>query len=355
MLGHICISDINEALPRALPMLAQHGVTHTAASLANQRATIEWPGLFVTEYWHPTRNVLFDPIRDANPFFHYLEAMWIIAGRNDTKFLGHVLPGMREYSDDGKTFHGAYGFRLRHWTGQPQGMGLYEDIDQMERAIEILKNSPSSRQVVLGIWDPATDLGAKTKDMPCNDMLMLKIRQGRLNITVNNRSNDAVLGCYGANAVQFSMLQMYLAARLGVKVGTYCQVSDSFHVYEDNPYWLWFKDRYMLHSDEWDQPLTESRTTYAAIGDRNLFTDQTHLVEGELHRFFDEANRAIDDGGRPIHQFAFSLAVRTAVQIWNALSYHRAKQREVARTEVWNIELPDWQLAARQWLERRTK
>ena len=61
MLGHIKVSDINEALPHALPLLRQYGVEHTAASLSNPRATIEWPGLFVTEYWKPQRNVLFDP------------------------------------------------------------------------------------------------------------------------------------------------------------------------------------------------------------------------------------------------------------------------------------------------------
>ena len=343
MLGHIAISDINEALPHALPLLLQHGVSHTAASVANEKATIEWPGVFVTEYRRPQRNVLFDPVRDANPFFHYLESMWILMGRNDVKFLAHVLPRMADYSDDGTVFHGAYGYRMRHhFFG-----------DQLERAIKMLRTQPTTRQCVVTIWDPACDLGAKTRDMPCNDMLMFKVRKGKLNLTVCNRSNDAIWGCYGANAVQFSMLQMYLAAHIGVKVGNYVQVSDSFHVYSDNPYWQWFTERYQSHSDEWAQPLHESRAIYENIGDQNLFEDHIEKVDDELRVFFKEADAAIDDGGRPIHQFAKSLAVRTAVQMWNTLSYHRVKQHEVSRTEVWNIELPDWQLAAREWLNRR--
>lgn len=349
MLGSIKISDINEALPRALPLLFEHGVKHTAASLANARETIEWPGLFITEYWHPERNVLFDPVRDANPMFHYLESMWILAGRNDVQFLAHVLPKMAEYSDNGSRFHGAYGFRLRRWFGS------MDEIDQIERAIKLLKRDPTSRQCVLSIWDPDTDLGAKTKDMPCNNLLMLKVRQNKLNITVSNRSNDAIWGCYGANAVQFSMLQMYLAARIGVDVGTYCQVSDSFHVYSDTPYWKWFVERYVLDNVSWAEPLLDSRRLYAKIGDQNIFEEGIEVVDDELRTFFIEADLAIDNGGREIAMFARSLAVRTAIQMWNILHYHRSKQPDRARTEAWSIDAPDWREAAQRWLSRRIK
>ena len=218
------LSDLNDALPTVLPMLAQ-GREHTASSLANARATKEWSGVFVTEYTHPTRNVLFDVTRDANPFFHYLEAMWILAGRRDVAFLSYVLPSMARYSDDSKHFHAAYGYRLRKHFG----------FDQVNTAIEVLRKRPTSRQVVMSIWDPKVDLGAETLDVPCNDLLMCKIRDGKLNLTVANRSNDAIWGAYGANAVQFSMLQAYMAARIGCGVGTYTQGSDSMHVDQDVP------------------------------------------------------------------------------------------------------------------------
>lgn len=353
MLGHICISDINEALPRALPLLAANGVSHTAASVANARETIEWPGLFVTEYWRPQRNCLFDPVRDANPFFHFLEALWIIAGRNDTRFLTHVLPRMAEYSDDGDTFHGAYGHRLRHYTGWT-GFEVVE-IDQLLAGEAILRHSPTTRQVVMGIWNPALDLGTTTKDMPCNDMLMFKIRQGALNITVSNRSNDAIWGCYGANAVQFSMLQMYLAAKLGVRVGTYCQVSDSFHVYTDSVYWQWFSERYKADPNRWAEPLHDSRNLYAHIGDQNIFADHIELVDMELETFFIEADIAVKSGGAPIPLSANSLVMRTATKLWNVLFYHRVQDHAAARSEAWTIEAPDWREAATRWLQRRAK
>jgi hypothetical protein len=141
------------------------------------------------------------------------------------------LPSLAQFSDDGKTFHGAYGYRLAKAFG----------FDQLEKAVELLTVKPDTRQVVLSIWHPQLDLGMATKDTPCNDMIMLDIVGGALNMTVNNRSNDAIWGAYGANAVQFSMIQEWLAARIGVEVGKYVQQSNNFHVYPDNPFWAEYK------------------------------------------------------------------------------------------------------------------
>jgi hypothetical protein len=348
VLGTLTVPDINDALPGALPMLLRHGKDHTAASVANEKPTIEWPGLWITEYTNPTRCVLFDPIRDANPFFHYLEALWIIRGRNDVGFLKHLLPRMADYSDDGETFHGAYGYRLRNWLDRADNR-----FDQIEAAIRILKNKPTSRQVVMSIWDPDADLGAKTKDMPCNDMIMLKVRNGRLNMTVNNRSNDSILGCYGANAVQFSMLLMYMAARIGVGVGTYHQVSDSFHVYEDNPYWLWFKEAYEKNPTRWRDPLEESRRQYVTIGDNNLFVDEhTMFLDAEMEQFFVRAEDSITHGNALL-PFAKTTAIRTATNLWNALRAYRRGEFAEARDDLWMIDLSDWRMAAQAWMERR--
>jgi hypothetical protein len=51
-------------------------------------------------------------------------------------------------------------------------------------------------------------------------------------MTVLNRSNDIVWGCYGANAVHMSVLQEFVALAIGVPVGSYTQVSNDWHIYE---------------------------------------------------------------------------------------------------------------------------
>ena len=40
-------------------------------------------------------------------------------------------------------------------------------------------------------------------------------------------------GAYGANAVHMSVLQEYVATALNVSIGTYTQMSDSLHIYEN--------------------------------------------------------------------------------------------------------------------------
>jgi len=87
------------------------------------------------------------------------------------------------------------------------------------------------------MWDCKVDLGttaaACSLDTPCNDLVFLEVRDGCLNLTVLCRSNDIIWGAYGTNAVHFSVLQEYLASRIGVRVGILYQFSNNYHAYKD--------------------------------------------------------------------------------------------------------------------------
>ena len=177
------------------------------------------PEPVLLEIARPDERVVACPERDANPFFHLVEAMWILAGRNDVKTLAMFNNRMRDYSDNGLTFHGAYGYRLR----------LTQGVDQIAVAIQALRKNPGSRQVALQIWDARLDLGSQSKDIPCNDFVFLRVRNtlaggNVLDLSVANRSNDVIWGAYGANAVQFAFLQEYIAAHLGWGIGRWSSI-----------------------------------------------------------------------------------------------------------------------------------
>lgn len=177
------------------------------------------------KYVNPRSRVLLSPTRDANPFFHLAEAAWMLAGRNDLETLQKYVSTFDKYSDDGQTLHGAYGHRWINHFG----------VDQLEKIVEELR-TPGSRRAVLGMWDPAADipkLSTGGKDVPCNTHAYFCIRNGGLEMTVCNRSNDAIFGCFGANLVHFSVLQEYLAYRLDVAVGAYYQFTNNLHIYTD--------------------------------------------------------------------------------------------------------------------------
>jgi hypothetical protein len=171
----------------------------------------------------PWERVMFWRARDANPFFHLYESLWMIAGRNDVAGVARYAKQMQAYSDDGKIFHGAYGHRWRN---------SWDPMDQLDVIVEKLRNNPDDRRCVLQMWDAGTDLEYTGKDVPCNLMATFqRDKDGKLDLTVFCRSNDIIWGAYGANAVHFSFLQEYMASRIRCGVGHLYQVSVNWHAY----------------------------------------------------------------------------------------------------------------------------
>lgn len=161
-----------------------------------------------------------------NVAFALAEVVWILEGRNDSAFLNYFNRRLPEFAGKGPTYYGAYGERLRKRFG----------IDQMLRAANALKSKPASRQAVMQIWDPASDLPTDdgteaAPDIPCNLTSMLKVRDGRLEWTQIMRSNDGYRGT-PHNLVQFTSLQEVMAGWIGVEPGSYTHWSDSFHYYQ---------------------------------------------------------------------------------------------------------------------------
>lgn len=197
-------------------------------------------------YSHPTERVLFNQARDANPFMHLYESLWMLAGRNDVAPLAYYAKNFLNYSDDGKTLNGAYGYRWRHaeryeWSN-PTDLYRSENVDQLKILIDHLKADPTSRRAVLQMWNVEDDLlkiGLKeitteankqyrtfsppSRDVCCNLSVMFSLREivtnnvGKmsaaalesgareevtncvLDMTVTNRSNDLVWGCLGSD------------------------------------------------------------------------------------------------------------------------------------------------------------
>lgn len=171
--------------------------------------------------------------RNINIFFLLAEAMWIAAGHKDVEFLTIFNKRMAEFSDDGVVFHAPYGWRLRHWGVPSEGCAVNQGLDQVTAAVRFLAEDPDTRQVVMSIWNPDLDLGAVTKDKPCNDMVMLKIREGKLITTIQNRSNDLHWGL-PTNIFQFSFLTELMSICLGISLGVQTHNSQSLHIYEWN-------------------------------------------------------------------------------------------------------------------------
>src|SRR3990167_9474234 len=171
----------------------------------------------VTEITNPRARCQIVPGRRLNPWLALSESLWMLAGRNDVAPLEPYNKNIRRFSDDGKILYGAYGYRLK---------------DQIEPILARLRREDTDRRAVLQIWN-AHDLIAQTKDAPCNQQVMFKLRGENLHMLVTCRSNDLHWGLAAVNTFQFGILQEYIAARLGVSVGTQTHFSQSLHIYTD--------------------------------------------------------------------------------------------------------------------------
>jgi len=202
-------SEVDAGLPQASRAGVTFELLHVAMEIEDPR-----------QRWVAARQ---PPI---NPAFAIAEVIWILAGSNESAILNYWFPRLPQFSGEGPTYAGAYGYRLRRHFG----------IDQVKRACEILTANPDSRQVVMQLWDAKEDLPNRlgeppSQDIPCNIVSLLKLRNNRLDWTQVMRSNDLYRGL-PYNLVQFTTLQEVMAGWLNVKLGSYHHWSDSLHAYE---------------------------------------------------------------------------------------------------------------------------
>jgi hypothetical protein len=289
-----------------------------------------WP--VATVYRQPMERVLWNPVRDANPFFHLFESMWMLAGREDVGWLAQFNKNMVSFSDDGKTFNGAYGFRWRWYFG----------FDQITSAIHKLSLNINDRRVVLGMWNPHNDLESKSKDVPCNLSVKFTGRvvggEKVIDMVVFNRSNDIIWGAYGANVVHMSILQEYVCASVGAKVGTYTQVSADWHAYLSTyePLLAGGVDRVHDH-----------HTYGSAATVTPLFQDDPRSVYDDIEFFINEPQ---------VKRFRNRAFAEVLVPMRDAWFLHKAGKTDEALRRLDDCpDGSDWVVAAHRWLVRRLK
>ncbi len=102
-------------------------------------------------------------------------------------------------------------------------------LDQVSAVCDQLISSWSSRRAVLTTWDPAVD--SQNTHPPCTIYLQLLVREEKLNLTTVLRSNDAWLAA-PVDMLALTNLQSHIANKLKIDVGSYSQLSVSYHLYE---------------------------------------------------------------------------------------------------------------------------
>lgn len=152
------------------------------------------------------------------------DLFWYLAGSNKLAHIRHYIPRFYdEASDDGLTLRGAYGPRIF------SGSAAVSD-NQFFRIAKLLREKENSRQMVISIFNES-DTREKTNDVPCTCLFQFFKREGRLDMIVYMRSNDAFRGI-PHDVFCFTMIQEIMARCIGVEIGNYIHKVGSLHIYE---------------------------------------------------------------------------------------------------------------------------
>lgn len=106
--------------------------------------------------------------------------------------------------------------------------GLEKPIDQIAAAVEKLRQAPHTRRAQAVTWQAWQDVGID--DPACLQRIWLRAENEQLHMTIHIRSNDAFKAAF-MNMFAFTELQRQVAGQLGLEVGHYIHIADSFHIY----------------------------------------------------------------------------------------------------------------------------
>lgn len=176
---------------------------------------------------NPYSNLFKNEVRNLPLKYLKKELALYFAGRYDadgfikaSKFWGHI-------KNDDDTINSAYGHLIFN----------KDKVSQWDWAFKSLLADRDSRQAIMHFNRVEHEFDG-VKDFPCTLNALFHIRDGRLNMTVEMRSNDVIKGTT-FDIPFFMLLQQLMMLRLkehgvDVEMGHYTHIANSMHLYESN-------------------------------------------------------------------------------------------------------------------------
>jgi len=193
---------------------------------------------FHGQLYHPRERFVNFKARNMSMRYCMGELCHYLDGRTDLKSIAHYGKFWEQVSDDGLTINSCYGARIfgtRHTTVS----GPWPDrswSDQFHYAVGCLEEDKNSNKAIMLVYDRSD--ARKSKDNPCTLTLQFIIRNDKLHMIANMRSQDVWLGVPYDFAF-FTIVQEIARVELfrlypNLRLGTYYHNVTSLHAYEDN-------------------------------------------------------------------------------------------------------------------------
>jgi thymidylate synthase len=152
------------------------------------------------------------------------ELLWFLRGStNINDDLTQHTPIWDAWADEKGDLGPIYGYQWRNWGGT--------GIDQIESAIDLIKNNPTSRRIIVNAWNVA-DI-PKMALPPCHTMFQFYVQDGRLDCQLYQRSADLALGV-PFNIASYALLTAMIANECGLAPGVFVHTMGDAHIYQNH-------------------------------------------------------------------------------------------------------------------------
>ncbi len=165
------------------------------------------------------------------------ELLWFLSGNTNIKYLQEN--GVRiwnEWADENGDLGPVYSAQWRNWNN--------DGIDQIANAVEMIKNKPDSRRIVVTAWNPSVMpdtsksfaenvANGKAALPPCHAFFQFYVANGKLSCQMYQRSADSFLGV-PFNIASYSLLTMMMAQVTGLEPGEFVHTFGDVHIYKNH-------------------------------------------------------------------------------------------------------------------------
>ena len=152
------------------------------------------------------------------------ELLWFLSGDTNIAYLKeNNVRIWNEWADENGDLGPVYGKQWRFWESNDGRV-----IDQIEAAIDLIKNNPQSRRIIVSAWNVG-ELEEMAL-MPCHAFFQFYVNDGRLSCNLYQRSADAFLGV-PFNISSYSLLTCMIAQVCGLDPGEFIWTGGDCHLY----------------------------------------------------------------------------------------------------------------------------
>tara|TARA_B110000495_G_scaffold198228_1_gene209696 strand:+ start:118 stop:912 length:795 start_codon:yes stop_codon:yes gene_type:complete len=155
------------------------------------------------------------------------ELLWFLGGDTNIKYLKEN--GVRiwdDWADENGDLGPVYGYQWRSW---PTSDG--KKIDQISKLIEMIKNNPNSRRLMVSAWN--VQFIDEMALPPCHTMFQFYVAGGKLSCQLYQRSADTFLGV-PFNIASYALLTMMVAQVCDLEPGDFIHTFGDVHLYNNH-------------------------------------------------------------------------------------------------------------------------